>query len=125
MVNIAVCDDDTQFAAELENRILSYGKQKAVSLDTEVFSDGDSILQAILNGGQYDLVYMDIEMGNRNGISTVREIKKISPRFLFPIYFQNNINQSKAFHLYLESTKPSLSPLFPYLLTAFLRETFQ
>lgn len=44
MVNIAVCDDDTQFAAELENRILSYGKQKAVSLDTEVFSDGDSIL---------------------------------------------------------------------------------
>ena len=45
MVNIAVCDDDTQFAAELENRILSYGKQKAVSLDTEVFSDGDSILQ--------------------------------------------------------------------------------
>ena len=37
MVNIAVCDDDTQFAAELENRILSYGKQKAVSLDTEVF----------------------------------------------------------------------------------------
>ena len=74
MVNIAVCDDDTQFAAELENRILSYGKQKAVSLDTEVFSDGDSILQAILNGGQYDLVYMDIEMGNRK-----REIKKISP----------------------------------------------
>lgn len=79
MVNIAVCDDDIQFAADLENRILSYGKQKAVSLDTEVFSDGDSILLAILNGGQYDLVYMDIEMGNRNGISTVREIKKISP----------------------------------------------
>ena len=76
MVNIAVCDDDIQFATDLENRILSYGKQKAVSLDTEVFSDGDSLLQAILNGGQYDLVYMDIEMGNRNGISTVREIKK-------------------------------------------------
>ena len=37
MVNIAVCDDDTQFAAELENRILSHGKQKAVSLDTESF----------------------------------------------------------------------------------------
>ena len=49
MVNIAVCDDDIQFAADLENRILSYGKQKAVSLDTEVFSDGDSILLAILN----------------------------------------------------------------------------
>ena len=92
MVNIAVCDDDIQFATDLENRILSYGKQKAVSLDTEVFSDGDSLLQAILNGGQYDLVYMDIEMGNRNGISTVREIKKISLRpWLFMLLFMKFI----------------------------------
>ena len=36
MVNIAVCDDDTQFAAELENRILSYGKQKSSTADSMI-----------------------------------------------------------------------------------------
>lgn len=82
MVNIAVCDDDAPFAAALEEWILSYGRQKGELLETEVFSDGESFLQAILNGGQYDLVYMDIEMEKRDGISTVRELRKILPELL-------------------------------------------
>ena len=41
MINIAVCDDDVQFAAALEEKILDYGKRKGVRLDTEVFSDGE------------------------------------------------------------------------------------
>ena len=40
MINIAVCDDDVQFAAALEEKILDYGKRKGVRLDTELFSDG-------------------------------------------------------------------------------------
>ena len=40
MINIAVCDDDVQFAAALEEKILDYGKQKGVRLDTEVFQTG-------------------------------------------------------------------------------------
>lgn len=33
MINIAVCDDDVQFAAALEEKILDYGKRKGVRLD--------------------------------------------------------------------------------------------
>ena len=34
MINIAVCDDDVQFAAALEEKILDYGKWKGVRLYT-------------------------------------------------------------------------------------------
>ena len=47
MINIAVCDDDVQFAAALEEKILDFGKRKGVRLDTEVFSDGESFRQAV------------------------------------------------------------------------------
>ena len=76
MINIAVCDDDVQFAASLEEKILAYGKKKGVRIDTEVFSDGERFLQAVFNDSFYDLVYMDVEMGKRDGIYTVREVKK-------------------------------------------------
>lgn len=76
MINIAVCDDDVQFAAALEEKILDYGKRKGVRLDTEVFSDGESFRQAVFNDSFYDLVYMDVEMGKSDGIYTVWEVKK-------------------------------------------------
>lgn len=76
MINIAVCDDDVQFAAALEEKILDYGKRKGVRLDTEVFSDGESFRQAVFNDNFYDLVYMDVEMGKSDGIYTVWEVKK-------------------------------------------------
>ena len=53
MINIAVCDDDVQFAAALEEKILDYGKRKGVRLDTEVFSDGESFRQAVFNDSFY------------------------------------------------------------------------
>ena len=59
MINIAVCDDDVQFAAALEEKILDYGKRKGVRLDTEVFSDGESFRQAVFNDSFYNSSYTD------------------------------------------------------------------
>ena len=55
MINIAVCDDDVQFAAALEEKILDYGKKEGVRIDTEVFSEGESFLQAVFNDSFYIL----------------------------------------------------------------------
>lgn len=82
MISIAVCDDDLSFGLILEERILSYGKEKNIELETEVFSDGESFIREVENGGQYDIVYMDIEMEKKDGISAVRELKKFLPDIL-------------------------------------------
>ena len=82
MINIAVCDDDLSFGLNLEERVLSYKKEKDIELETEVFSDGESFVREVENGGQYDIVYMDIEMEKKDGISAVRELKKFLPDIL-------------------------------------------
>ncbi len=99
MISIAVCDDDLSFGLSLEERILSYGKEKNIELETEVFSNGESFIREVENGGQYDsngesfirevenggqydIVYMDIEMEKKDGISAVRELKKFLPDIL-------------------------------------------
>ena len=49
------------------------------------------------NGGQYDIVYMDIEMEKKDGISAVRELKKFLPDILviyttsYETYFWGNV----------------------------------
>ena len=40
MINIAVCDDDVQFAAALEEKILDYGKRKVSGWIQKYFQMG-------------------------------------------------------------------------------------
>ena len=119
MINIAVCDDDVQFAAALEEKILDYGKQKGVRLDTEVFSDGESFRQAVFNDSFYDLVYMDVEMGKSDGIYTVWEVKKKLSEVLViyvtshETYFRKCLKQSLFDTLKSRWTKKSSKNILP------------
>lgn len=47
MISIAVCDDDLSFGLSLEERIVSYGKEKNIELEIEVFSDGESFIREV------------------------------------------------------------------------------
>ena len=44
--------------------------------DIEVFYSGESFLADIMQGNQFDLIYLDIEMDQINGIEVGRQIRK-------------------------------------------------
>lgn len=75
-MNIAICDDDKRFRDYLEKHLRNYYNERSISLNFFQFSSGEELLD---NSLLFDLIFLDVEMGNINGIVTGKELKKKNP----------------------------------------------
>ncbi len=74
-MRIAICDDDRNDANKIRYALLDVENR----LEIDIFESGQDFLDSIKDGRQYDLVFMDIYMGDENGMDTVRAMQTISP----------------------------------------------
>lgn len=91
MINIAICDDDLLFASKIETMLLEISKKKFIKMHIEVFSDGTELWNDISIGGRYELLYLDIEMVQLNGIDVAKKIRKNDNNVIL-IYISNYEN---------------------------------
>lgn len=78
MMKMAICDDDTELASNLEKTLIAYAKEKKLKLDIDIFSDGDTLMETVHQGVDYDLIYLDVRMKNLDGISAARQIREMN-----------------------------------------------
>ena len=83
MLKIAICDDDLGFTGSLENLVLEESQSMGVRVNTDVFSDGKTLLKSIQSGERYGLIFIDIEMEQIDGISAARKIRETDHSVLF------------------------------------------
>lgn len=76
IMNIAICDDDKSFRDLLEKHLKNYFNERSIPLNFFQFGSGEELLD---NQLLFDLVFLDVEMGNINGIDTGKELKKRNP----------------------------------------------
>lgn len=72
-MNIAICDDNRDFRVDLENNLRFYFDERSVALNILHFSSGEELISSDL---LFDLVFLDVEMGELSGISAGRELKR-------------------------------------------------
>lgn len=77
MINVAICDDEIFIASQIENIIMDICVKENILVETEVFYSGESIKKEILNGTKFDLIYLDIQMKDCDGITTAKNIRKV------------------------------------------------
>lgn len=75
-MNIAICDDDASFRNSLEKHLKTYFDERSTSLNFFDFACGEDLLKSTI---LFDLVFLDIEMGEINGINTGKELKSRNP----------------------------------------------
>ena len=68
MLKIAICDDEQIVCADIEKYILDFKKESGLDLEVEVFNSGIDLLKFIENENTFDLIFLDIEMQDLNGI---------------------------------------------------------
>ena len=83
MLRIAICDDDFAFTGSLETLVLHESKCIGIRVETDVFSDGKTLLESIQSGERYGLIFIDIEMEQIDGISAARKIRETDRSVLF------------------------------------------
>lgn len=76
MINVGICDDDLIFATKIETMLIKISKSQLIEMNIEVYSDGCELWNDIQNRNTFDLLYLDIEMLQVNGIDVARKIRE-------------------------------------------------
>ena len=78
-MKICICDGKKSVHEEIKKLILSFRTEEN-SFEITDFSNGKEILNSYENGKNYDIVFLEIEMTDLNGIEVAERIKEISPK---------------------------------------------
>lgn len=87
MIRIAICDDVVEICSELENIILDFQKQTCEELIVDVFYSGEELINYIKNGNNFDLIFLDIEIGKINGVEVGHFIRDELHDYITKIVF--------------------------------------
>lgn len=90
MFNIAICDDDKAICSQLENILLNYSSNNHFKIEISVFYSGESLLHFLNKGNFFELIFLDIEMGQINGIKVGNHIRKVLKNYTSEIIFISN-----------------------------------
>ena len=119
-----ICDDEKSTCSELEEIILKYAKEKSVSLVTEVFYSGDTLLD-YLKREKINILFLDIELPGKDGVMVGKYIREVlEEENLFLIY----ISSKENYALQLFQNRPFdflVKPIIAHIIKIHLRMILQ
>lgn len=75
MIRAAIVEDDESYQEQLKRYIQRYEEESGERICVSVFNDGDEIIDNY--AGNYDIIFLDIEMHRMNGMDAARRIRKL------------------------------------------------
>lgn len=78
MINIAVCDDEKLFLKMMKRYIERYFELRNIDYSIECFDSGKDLISISSGLSGFDIVFLDINMEDVNGIDVAKEIRKYS-----------------------------------------------
>lgn len=79
MNTVICCDDNKEFCNLMEILLQKY--QDAYDIKIVKFYDADQLLQ-FCTDNEFDIIYLDIELGEKNGLKVAKKLKYINPKAL-------------------------------------------
>ena len=78
MFHIAVCDDEEYFLLREKKLIEKYMESREIDFWIDLYASGSEMLSAADTALQYDVIFLDINMEEMDGIETARRIRELS-----------------------------------------------
>lgn len=76
MFRIAICDDNGAVCSEMENIIDGFFRTETIPYEIDSFQSGEELLRELNNHEKYDLIYLDIQLVQLNGVFVGRYIRE-------------------------------------------------
>lgn len=118
MLNICILDDNKEEAYYHKKLLIDYFYKKQLSINImDIFTCGKQLLHSNI---KYDMLFIDIEIGEENGIEIAKELRKTNQDLLIVIitsYAKYSIQGYK-----IQAARYLLKPLNPALLHSELDE---
>lgn len=78
MLHIALCDDESNFLLYEKSLILNYMEGYDYLYQIDLYQSGKELLAIKEEIQQYNMIFLDIHMGEINGIETAKQIRRFS-----------------------------------------------
>ncbi len=75
MYQIGICDDGKAFCSDMECMILNYINENKIEADISVWYSGEELCRSLQMGDGLDILFLDIELLEQNGIETAHFIR--------------------------------------------------
>ncbi len=75
-MRIAICDDSVQDARFVQNIVTSWANSKGLALQTLTFPSAESFLFHYAEDKNFDILLLDIEMGQMDGVTMAKRIRQ-------------------------------------------------
>lgn len=82
MVRVGICDDEMMLLEKLNQFVQMCYAQNQIFARVATFKNGQQLLYEIEDGGRFDLVLLDIEMPQMDGMELAERVKKMLPNVL-------------------------------------------
>ena len=76
MFHAAICEDEKDIATYIEKTLAAEFGQHNISVEFDIFNNGNKLLEMIDEHYHFDMVFMDIEMPEIDGISICKQIRQ-------------------------------------------------
>ena len=76
MIHIAICDDEDGFLFLEQKLVSTYMKNHDYQYRVDTFSSGIDFLQSNENIENFDIIFLDINMDELDGIETAKKIRE-------------------------------------------------
>lgn len=99
MLRVAICDDKKVICSQLEDMLSEIGKNINQEIETEVYYSGEDLCNYLYKGNRYDLVFLDIELYEINGVEVGKRIRnELNDELTQIVYISGN--ESYAMELF-------------------------
>lgn len=88
MFNVAIVEDSRKEAEQLLGALRRYECESGETVSAQLFENGGTFLPRI-GEAEFDVIFLDIELGNMNGMDVADEIRKADENV--PIIFVTNV----------------------------------
>jgi DNA-binding LytR/AlgR family response regulator len=74
-MRIAICDDDKVIVDHLHGKVQNIMSKWAINVQIYDFTDAGDMLYEIESTGIFDIIFLDVEIGDYNGIDIAKQLK--------------------------------------------------
>lgn len=99
MIHIAVCDDEPCFAEQIGHIIANRSRDISTALETSLYTSSGQLLYDVEEGAHFDLLFLDIEMPEKDGMSLAASLRSRLPLALIVFITSHTQYAVKAFEL--------------------------
>ncbi len=99
MYRVVICDDEIEICSQIEQMIMNYSKSISVEMEIDVYYSGEELCKFLSSGTEYDILFLDIEFKQMNGVEIGEKIRNELRNETMQIVYISG-NQSYAIELF-------------------------